>query len=234
MNYFAHGRHFIDDPYFLAGTAVPDWLNVVDRRVRVRSQQAEPFVTADDPCLARVAAGIVQHCRDDAWFHATRAFAELSLSLCAMLRDRLPADEGFRPHFLGHILVEILLDAALIADEPARLAEYYAAFDGLDGQAVERAVNRMSRRPTHQLGKLIPLFSRERFLSDYADDGKLLFRLNQVMRRVRLPLLPAELAPWFGTARRMVAERKGELLAAPHRELPVGQSASTINPNDET
>jgi hypothetical protein len=238
MNYFAHGRHFIDDPYFLAGTAVPDWLNVVDRRVRVRPQQAEPFVTADDPCLARVAAGIMQHCGDDAWFHATRAFAELSLSLCAMLRDRLPADEGFRPHFLGHILVEMLLDAALIADEPARLEDYYAAFDRLDGQEVERAVNRMSPRPTYRLGKLIPLFSRERFLFDYADDGKLLFRLNQVMGRVRLPLLPADLAPWFGTARPMVAERKNELLAVPAfegpaSEAPVKQTTEAIGINDK-
>ncbi len=216
MNYFAHGRHFVDDPYYLAGTAVPDWLNIVDRRVRIREHQAEPFVATDDQRLGRVAAGIVQHCRDDAWFHNTRAFAELSMSLCAMLRDRLPADEGFRPHFLGHILVEILLDAQLIADEPERLDDYYAALERVDSAEIERAVNRMSARPTHRLGKLIPLFSRERFLFDYADDGKLLFRLNQVMRRVRLPFLPAELATWFATARRMVAQRKDELLVGPH------------------
>ena len=55
MNYFAHGRPFVDDPYFLAGTAVPDWLNVVDRRVRVRSKQARLFVDSAD--AARGAAG---------------------------------------------------------------------------------------------------------------------------------------------------------------------------------
>ena len=65
MNYFAHGRHFIDDPYFLAGTAVPDWLSVADRRVRVRARQAEQHVASDDPRVSRIAAGIVQHCRDD-------------------------------------------------------------------------------------------------------------------------------------------------------------------------
>jgi hypothetical protein len=214
MNYFAHGRQFVDDPYFLAGTAVPDMLRVVDKGVRVRSNRAEQFTGAADPCVARVAAGIVQHHRDDAWFHATRAFAELSLALCGMLRERLPADEGFRPHFLGHILVEILLDAALVCDEPERIAAYYAAFDGLDAAAVERAVNQISPRPTSRLGQFIPLFSRERFLFDYSDDGKLLFRLNQVMRRVGLPLLPAELVDWLGEARTLVARRKDELLAA--------------------
>lgn len=214
MNYFAHGRHFVDDPYFLAGTAVPDWIRVSDRKVRVRSVQAEAYVDAEDPHLRRVAAGIVQHCRDDAWFHTTRAFAESSLALCVMLRERLPADEGFRPHFLGHILVEILLDATLIAEEPTRIEAYYAAIDKLDASAVQRAVNQISSRPAERLGQMIPLFSRERFLFDYADDEKLLFRLNQVMRRVRLPLLPAELADWFGAARTLVAQRKTELLAA--------------------
>ncbi len=214
MNYFAHGRHFIDDPYFLAGTAVPDWLNVVDRRVRVRSKQAQLHVLADDPRVARVASGIVQHCRDDDWFHQTRAFAELSLELCHLLRGRLPADDGFRPHFVGHILVEILLDAVLIAEDPQRLDAYYAAVESVEGQRVEQAVNGMASRPTHDLGAFIALFSRERFLWDYADDGKLLFRLNQVMARVRLPLLPPSLEEFLALARQKVAARAGELLAA--------------------
>ena len=29
MNYFAHAIRFLDDPYFLSGTALPDWLSVV-------------------------------------------------------------------------------------------------------------------------------------------------------------------------------------------------------------
>ena len=214
MNYFAHGRHFIEDPYFLAGTAVPDWLGVVDRRVRVRERQAQLHVESADPRVAGVARGIVQHCRDDNWFHATRAFAELSLELCQMLRRALPRDDGFRPHFLGHILVEILLDAALVAENPRQLDEYYAAIDTIDGQKVQEAINHMASRETHNLAALIPLFSREGFLWDYADDGKLLFRLNQVMRRVRLPLLPSGVTDVLAVARDKVARRKNDLLAA--------------------
>ena len=214
MNYFAHGRLFVDDPYFLAGTAVPDWLNVVDRRLRVRSHQARLHVDAPDERVARLAAGILQHCQDDAWFHGTRAFAELSLEVCRLLRERLPADDGFRPHFLGHILVEILLDAALIADDPARLDAYYDAIDRLDGHAVEAAVGTIGPRPPANLGTFIGLFSRERFLSDYLDDAKLLFRLNQVMRRVGLPLLPRGFEETLAVVRPLVRDRVDELLAA--------------------
>ena len=55
MNYFAHGYRFLDNPYFVAGTAVPDWLNVVNRKARVRSKHALPFIDDDDPRLAAVA-----------------------------------------------------------------------------------------------------------------------------------------------------------------------------------
>lgn len=213
MNYFAHGRHFVDDPYFLAGTAVPDWLNVVDRKVRARSRQAAMFVEDADPRLARIAAGIVQHHRDDAWFHGTPAFAELSLEFSRMLRGRLPDDEGFRPHFLGHILVEILLDAALIADNPPALETYYAAMESLQGEAVEAAVVTIVGRPAANLAQFVVLFSRERFLSDYADDAKLLIRLNQVMRRVGLPVLKPAIVDLLSEARRLVAMRADDLLA---------------------
>src|SRR3954451_17109499 len=191
MNYFAHGGEYVHDPYFLAGTAVPDWLNVVDRAVRIRSKQALPYASSDDPHISAIARGIVQHCHDDAWFHSTPAFAELSLELCRILRDSLPRDDGFRPHFLGHILVEILLDAALVAEDPTRLERYYESVEAIDPAAVELAVNVMSARSTDRLKHFIPLFSREQFLWDYADDAKLLLRLNQVMRRVGLPLLPS-------------------------------------------
>lgn len=214
MNYFAHGRHFVDDPYFLAGTAVPDWLNVVNRRIRVRSRHAATHLHASDTRLAAVAAGILQHCRDDDWFHQTRAFAELSLGISWQLRELLPADDGFRPHFLGHILVELLLDAELIRDDPTRLEAYYRALENLEPPIVEAAVSTIAGRDVPNLAAFIPLFSRERFLWDYGDDGKLLLRVNQVMRRVGLPLLPGDVAVVLATARDAVARRKAELLAA--------------------
>jgi hypothetical protein len=213
MNYFAHGRHYLDDPYFVAGTAVPDWLSVVNRRMRARSKLAAPHTSDEDPRVASIAKGIVQHHHDDHWFHQTRAFAELNLYFTKEIRDHLPPDDGFRPSFLGHILVEILLDATLIEDQPAMLDRYYAVMDSLDPCVVNRAVNRMATQATGMLAFFIPRFSAERFLYDYAEDAKLLFRLNNVMRRVRLPALPETLAEFFPEARRLVRQRSAELLA---------------------
>jgi hypothetical protein len=212
MNYFTHGRAFVDSPYFLAGTAVPDWLNVVARRVKARSKRAQEFVDDADPRLAALAQGVMQHHADDGWFHETTAFAELSWQLTARVRDALPPDDGLRPSFLGHILVELLLDAALIAEEPGRLEAYYAALAAVDPAFVQHAVGRMATGVPERLAEFLPLFIREGFLWDYRDDGKLWVRLNQVMRRVNLPPLPEALCELLPEARRLIEERKSELL----------------------
>src|SRR6478672_2111985 len=139
MNYLAHGWRFASEPYVLAGTAAPDWLSVIDRKIRLRSRTAAEFIDDADDVLSAVARGVVQHHADDAWFHATLAFNELSLAFAVEIRDALPGDEGFRPSFLGHILVELLLDAALAEENPARLDAYYVALTALDAEATQQA-----------------------------------------------------------------------------------------------
>lgn len=212
MNYFAHGRDYIDTPFVLAGTAVPDWLNVVDRRVRARARLAKPWVNDPDPVLAGVARGVVLHHHDDAWFHQTRAFAELSLQFTVDVRQSLPDDTGFRPSFLGHILVEILLDAALIEQDIEQLDAYYETLEELDPEAISEAMHRMTTGRADRMPEMIHLFCRERFLYDYLDDAKLLTRLNRVMCRVKLPELPSSMLTILAGARQPVREQLQKLL----------------------
>jgi len=222
MNYLAHGWRFAAEPCFLAGTAAPDWLSVINRKVRLRSRRAAAHVADADPVVAAVARGIVQHHADDAWFHATSAFHELSLTFAVRLRGALPGDEGFRPSFLGHILVELLLDAALGEEDPRRLDAYYAALAALDAGAIQRAIVRLASGPLEQgkpaaeppgaVSHLIARFLEERFLYDYLDDARLLVRLNHVMRRVGLPALPPQVGELLPEMRSVVRRRRDELL----------------------
>jgi acyl carrier protein phosphodiesterase len=215
MNYFAHGRNWLHAPYVLAGTAVPDWLSVVDRRVRARSRLARQWIDRGPEPRAQLARGIVLHHHDDAWFHQTRAFAELSLQLTLEVRQLLPEETGFRPSFLGHILVEILLDAALIERDARQLDAYYQALQSLDPVVVSQAVHQMTTGSTERLPQMIRVFCQERFLYDYQDDAKLLTRLNRVMRRVKLPELPQSMVALLAAARQPVRERMDELLDGP-------------------
>jgi hypothetical protein len=180
--------------------------------VRVRSIRAIDWIDDDDARLATVARGICQHHRDDRWFHATRAFTELSLTFSARVREEVPNGEGMRSWFLGHILVELLLDAVLLERQPNALIAYYAALDEIDVSVVECAVRRIAGRPANGLVRFISMFCRERFLCDYADDGKLLFRINQVMQRARLARLPGSFVNLLPEMRAAVRQRWAELL----------------------
>jgi hypothetical protein len=212
VNYLAHGWRFVDQPYYLAGTSAPDWLSVVDRKMRLRGRRAAEFLEHADPQVRQFAGGVMQHIADDDWFHQTAAFAELSWQFTVEVRNRLPPDDGFRPSFVGHILVELLLDATLAENEPQRLDRYYDALHQLDPVAVQAVINLLATRTSDRIALLIPRFLSERFLYDYLDDGKLLTRLNHVMRRVGLPLLPEELLEFLPQARVAVRKRRDDLL----------------------
>ncbi len=212
MNYFTHGREFLDRPYFVAGTALPDWLNVVNRRVRLRRKRVEPFLRSIDPIQQEIAAGVIQHHTDDDWFHRTRAFAELSLQFAVSIRDQLPKDDGLRPSFLGHILVELLLDDCLAQRDPKRLSTYYACLENIEPPHVVDFVRRVTGRDAEELAVFIPRFLQVRFLYDYAEDAKLLYRLNQVMQRVGLAKIPDAMAGLLPRLRAAVQQRATELL----------------------
>ncbi len=211
MNYFCHALPFLAEPYFLAGTGVPDWLSVVDREVRLKAKNVEPLIAHPNHETALVARGVLQHLADDAQFHKTRAFAETTLELSAAIRQALAEDSSFRPSFLGHVLVEVLLDWTLAEDNPGALESYYRALESVDPGTVEEAINRMSARGTDRLAPMIFLFCRERILWDYGRDDKLLYRMNQIMRRVGFPPLPEGVQELFPAARQLVRRRRHEL-----------------------
>ena len=223
MNYFAHAFGFLDEacsPAFLAGLAVPDWLNVVDRKVKARSKSAQRFLENEslNDEEREIAKGIIQHHRDDRWFHEGLAFNSLSLEFAVELREWLAPDAGFRPSFLGHILIELLLDDCLIQQFPEKIQGYYAALENQDPHLVEQVVSRIAGRPADRLHWFIRKFLEIRFLYDYADDEKLLSRLNQIMQRVKLLPLPARLSEFLKSARKRVADQVDQLYFDPHRQ----------------
>jgi hypothetical protein len=226
MNYFAHSIPFLTgqcNPYFIAGLAVPDWLNVVNRKTKARSKSALAFLeTSHCPAEQALARGVIQHHHDDRWFHQTRSFNELSLEFSAQIRDLLKPDNGFRPGFLGHVLVELLLDDHLIQRFPSKIERYYQTVESIDPRRVESAVSKFSTQPALRLEWFIKRFQEVKFLYDYTDNEKLLGRLNQIMQRVKLLPLPKQLLGFFDTARLTIANRADELFFE-----PLGRSLNT-------
>lgn len=215
MNFLAHAAPYLKEPWVAIGSCVPDWLSVVDRKIRARRRMAAEFLVAADEALAGVARGICHHIDDDHWFHNSEAFTTMNLQLAVELRDRLPGDRGFRPMFVGHIVIEMLLDAHRIRKTPEVCDRFYEILMTADHERTQAAVNQITGRPTEKLVNVIHRFTEIEFLRDYLDSEKLLFRLNQVMKRVKLDPLPDELVDWLERTDTRVGENYNRLLSGP-------------------
>ena len=216
MNFLSHALPYLENPLLAVSTGIPDWLTVVDRKIRARGKLAEQHVNSADTELSLVAKGIVQHIADDRWFHGTRAFVETNMELAVQLRNLLPGDAGFRPTFVGHILIEMMLDGMWIRDDRSNAEHYYTALRQAPPATIERCVNLITGKPTTKLAAVIDRFAEIEFLYDYLDHNKLLIRLNQVMNRVGLPPLPDAVGNWLPQAQDLVESRRRQLLTPPN------------------
>ena len=211
MNYLAHGYRFTEDPLFLAGTAVPDWLRVAAPRIRVRPGRAAASIVQreDESCLCR---GIMQHHADDDAFHAGIVFQQLCEDLAQRFRRMMPDPHDHRPGLLGHIIIEMLLDNELARRDPGMLPRYYQSLKSVDPVWVQAVVNSIVRRPVDRLAEFIELFREIKFLYDYAENDRLIMRLNQVLSRARLKALDSTVFPVLNHARHLLEQGSDALM----------------------
>lgn len=214
MNYLAHGFRFLDSPLMVAGTAVPDWLSVADRRVRVRSRRIHERMGELTEDHRMIAEGMLQHLHDDDLFHRSVRFIMLESELSGRFRRIMPDRFDHRPPLLGHIVIELLLDDFIARQIPEVLDDYYTALSQVSAEQIQEVVNLVAARSTNELAGFVQVFRSSQFLYDYSDDSMLLRRLNQVMQRVTLQALNADCLPVLRDARRLLSQHGEELLEA--------------------
>lgn len=194
---------------------MPDWLGVAARRTKCRTKHVEPSFDDTDPRVAALARGVAQHHDDDRWFHETRAFVELNMQFSRRIVAHCSERTDLRASFLAHVLVELLLDDVLVQQNEARLGHYYQRMSEADAGWVAAQIEGFSGKTVGRLAEFIDKFVELEFVADYAEDRLLLFRLGQVMNRVRLPGLPESFGELLPEFRQQVAARSDELLLAP-------------------
>lgn len=212
MNSFSHAFPFLDRPYMAIGCGVPDLLGAADRKCRARKKNALPFVDHDDPIVAAVATGVVQHHTDDHWFHTGPAFNRLNLTMAVELRKIYADDQSMRSGFATHVLIEMFIDAWLQKNYPGKAELFYDQLATVDGQKVQDAINLFATRPTDKFAPMLNKFLELRYIFDYLDDKQTIFRLNHVLRRVRLPELDDKIYAWLPSCRQRVYENIFDLL----------------------
>ncbi|MDP2339669.1 MAG: hypothetical protein Q8O67_01820 [Deltaproteobacteria bacterium] len=205
MNYLAHSLPFVfvDDPlsaWRVAGTSLPDWLRVVDKQARLRPEVLAQAPT-NDPRFVAMIEGAQRHHDDDLRFHSDVAFDALSHEVAAGIRARFA---GQRASALGHVLVEMLVDAALMHQRPALLERFYAHVDVIDDDVVGAFVREATQRPVVHAEYFLRRFRSSRFLALYATDDGLFDCLRGVWKRAGIGELPDAFVDVVAGTRRQV------------------------------
>jgi hypothetical protein len=211
VNYLAHSLRFLDDEWRLAGACLPDWLRVVDRRARVHVKDLDAHPPADD-VEARIDVGVRAHHDDDHRFHLDATFDALTHEVVHEVRA-LDRDPQFRASTIGHILVEMLLDAALMERFPGCGERYYDTLASVRAEPLARFVAVRVGREVPRIPVLLERFTRARFILDYLDDDGVHDAMDGVMMRTGLPAVPRAFPSVVARARPRVAEGLVELLA---------------------
>ena len=212
MNCFAHALPFLDDAYMAVGACIPDWLSALDRKCRAREKRATPFMGDEDPIISSLARGVVQHHQDDFWFHQTSAFTDLNMQFAIEVRELLNGESGFRPGLFGHVVIELMLDGYLQETFPGSLERFYDQVESVDSAQVQSVVNRFMAKQTDGLVRFIDKFKKARYIFDYVENDRLMYRVNRVLERVKLAPFENELDDWLPTARKLVYQRASQLL----------------------
>ena len=212
MNCFTHALPYLDDAWKTAGCCIPDWLGAVDRKCRVRERKATPFIDHKDPVVAAIAQGIVHHHQDDHWFHTNQTFQELNINFAIELREILDGERGMRTGFVGHVLIEMFIDAWLHDKHPGKLEFYYQQLESIDPEKIQDVVNLFASKKTDKLASAIEGVIKDRYLFDYTDDSKTLYRINRVLSRIGLETIDDRVFDWMKDARKRVYDRVPDLL----------------------
>lgn len=186
------------------GCCVPDWLAGSDRKCRAREKKAMPFVDHDDPLVAAIAKGVVQHHRDDHWFHTGLPFQQMNIDFAVEIREQFENERGMRTGFVGHILVEMYLDAWLDKTYPGKLEEFYGIIATVDSVKVQNTINLFATKPTNRLAPAMMHFIDERYIFDYQDNARTLYRVNRVLGKIGLDPIDDRIIPWMESARQRV------------------------------
>lgn len=219
MNSFAHALPFLDKPYYAVGASLPDWLAAADRKCRVRRKRAVDWVDDEDPIVADVAAGVVQHLKDDHWFHTSAVFRDFEMRFAVEIREIYDGEKSMRPGFVAHVMVEMFIDSWLQQNFPGQLERYYEMIAEVDAQKVQDAINRFATNATDKLVPAMEMFLSERFIFDYVTDEGAVYRMSRVLQRIGLEPLDDKILPWAATARPRVNEQIKGLLSGYAMEI---------------
>ena len=136
----------------------------------------------------------------------------MNMVMAVEYREKFGNSQTMRASLIGHIVIEMLLDAWLESKYPGSMESMYVWLAKLDAEKIQQSINQFATKPTDKLAPEIGRFLKVRYLFDYLKDEGVRYRMNKVLGRLKLDLMPKESIDWIGKKRQLIYEQAPELL----------------------
>lgn len=181
MNFLSH--FYLDrqstDSLFVSGTCTPDLMSIFNRTMRVKHHsQVIPLGSET------FYQGVLRHYAADKAFHSCDFFLEESHNIALFLRKSFPSEQVHRTFFVGHVLVELLIDKILIGQDERLVGDFYAHLEVVSPQTLSQTTQHFVTQPLLGYEAFLQRFIQNRYLFHYSKYEYIIFVLKQIVSRV--------------------------------------------------
>ncbi|MCB0736907.1 MAG: hypothetical protein KDC92_05285 [Bacteroidetes bacterium] len=162
------------------GLLLPDFLGIVNRKLKMHHLLEGARET-------EVVKGIKLHLRADDYWHSSKFFIQKNELIKKVLIDFDFVEKPYRPFFMTHVILELLLDRALVLQNETLCHNMYGSIEkferswlnylNIDGATVDKLEN------------FVESFIKYRYVFQYANNEQYIYALNRLFQRVRHPEL---------------------------------------------
>jgi len=185
MNYLTH--YLIDhkegNPNYNFGLALPDLINVSKRGWRAESHS---FPVANKN-VNEIWEGYQQHFAADAKFHNSELFEKHSKRLRKEFDQQGLNQQGIRLFFVGHVLLEMLLDRHIVKTRRDMADQFYEQLNLVNDSDIESFFEAAGDKIPDTFLEFFGKFKNSRYLYSYAENHGMFYALNRLLRRTGQP-----------------------------------------------
>jgi hypothetical protein len=185
MNYLTHFLidHKKDNPNYNFGLALPDLVNISRRGWRAESQSF-PVLNKN---VNEIWNGYQQHFAADAQFHNSELFEKHSKRLRKEFEDQGLNQPGIRLFFVGHVLLEMLLDRHIVKTRRGIADMFYDQLNLVIYSDIESFFMAAGDTIPEKFLEFFERFKDSKYLYSYAENEGMFYALNRLLRRTGQP-----------------------------------------------
>jgi len=184
MNFLSH--YYFDrtnnDAHVVMGTVLPDLVKNAAKESNLYPQKNE-FLFKGNPDEENLLLGWKRHLAVDLLFHSSNFFLEKTTELKQLIKP-IVENTPFRPSFLAHIGLELLLDHLLVEHNLIQVKHFYEKLSAVEEESLSDFLAHCNLKNPEVFFNFLEKFISSKYLLSYQKLENISYALNRICMRL--------------------------------------------------